>query len=173
MTALLAATLLAAAAAQAPPVFRAEVGVVRVEVLVTRGGSPVRGLAAADFELRDEGLLQDLEPILEEQTPVDAVLVLDASGSVSGPKLDSLRAAAGAFLDGLRSGEQAALLAFNQEVQLLQPLTTDLAAVRRALDRVSPGGTRRSSTRSTRRSGSASSATAAPPSWCSATASTT
>jgi VWFA-related protein len=140
MTALLAATLLAAAAAQAPPVFRAEVGVVRVEVLVTRRGSPVRGLAAADFELRDDGLLQDLEPILEEQTPVDAVLVLDASGSVSGSKLDSLQAAAGAFLDGLRSGEHAAVLAFNHEVQLLQTLTTDLAAVRRALDRVSPRG---------------------------------
>jgi VWFA-related protein len=140
MTPLLAATLLAAAAAQAPPVFRAEVGVVRVEVLVTRGGSPVRGLAAADFELRDDGLLQNLEPILEEQTPVDAVLVLDASGSVSGPKLDSLQAAAGAFLDGLRSGEHAAVLAFNHEVQLLQTLTTDLAAVRRALDSVSPRG---------------------------------
>jgi VWFA-related protein len=140
MTALVAATLLAVAAPQTPPVFHAEVGVVRVEVLVTRGGSPVRGLSAADFELRDAGLLQDLEPILEEQTPVDAVLVLDASGSVTGPKLGSLRAAAGAFLDGLRSGEHAALLAFNDEVQLLQPLTTDLAAVRRALERVSPRG---------------------------------
>jgi VWFA-related protein len=140
MTSLLAAALLAAAAAQAPPVFRAEVGVVRVEVLVTRGGSPVRGLAAADFELRDDGVLQDLQPILEEQTPLDAVLVLDASESVSGPKLVALEAAAGTFLDGLHGGEHAALLAFNHEVQQLQPLTTDLAEVRRALDRVSPRG---------------------------------
>ena len=140
MMAILAATLLAASAAQAPPVFRAEVGVVRVEVLVTRGGSPVRGLAAADFELRDGGVVQDLEPILEEQAPVDAVLVLDASGSVGGPKLSLLQAAATAFLDGLRSGEHGAVLAFNQRVQLLQPLTTDLALVREALERVSPGG---------------------------------
>ena len=140
MTGLLAATLLAAAAAQAPPVFRAEVGVVRVEVLVTRGGSPVGGLTAADLELRDERIVQNLEQIQEEQIPVDAVLVLDASGSVSGGKLDSLQAAAEAFLDGLRTGEQGALLAFNQEVQLLQPLTTDLAGVRGALGRVSPRG---------------------------------
>lgn len=172
MTVLLAATLLAAAA-QAPPVFRAEIGVVRVDVLVTRGGSPVRGLAAADFELRDDGQLQTLEPVLEERTPADAVLVLDASQSVSGPKLDSLRAAAGAFLEGLRDGDRAAVLAFNHEVQLLHPFTTDLAAVKRALDRVSPGGIRRSSTPSTRRCGSATSPSAAPPSWCSATASTT
>src|SRR4029077_16623195 len=103
-----------------------------------RGGSPVGGLAAADFELRDEGIVQDLEQIQEEQTPVDAVLVLDASGSVSGGKLDSLRAAAGAFLDGLRTDEQGALLAFNHELQLLQPMTTDLGGVRRALYRVFP-----------------------------------
>jgi VWFA-related protein len=140
MTVILAATLLAASTAQAPPVFRAEVGVVRVEVLVTRGSSPVRGLAAADFELRDDGVVQDLEPIQEEQTPVNAVLVLDASGSVGGQKLSLLLAAGSAFLDGLRSGEHGALLAFNQQVQLLQPLTTDLARVREALYRVSPGG---------------------------------
>ena len=58
MTALLAAALLAASAPQAPPVFRAEVDVVRVEVLVTRGGVPVRGLGAADFEVRDNGGLR-------------------------------------------------------------------------------------------------------------------
>jgi VWFA-related protein len=140
MTILVAAALLATPGTQAPPVFRAEVGVVRVEVLVTRGGAPVRGLAAADFELRDDGLLQDLEPVSEEQTPVDAVLVLDASGSLDGPKLGSLQGAAGALLDGLRPGEQAAVLAFNHELQLLQPLTGDLAAVRAALGRVSPWG---------------------------------
>jgi VWFA-related protein len=134
-------TILAALlATQAPLVFHAEVGVVRVEVLVTRDGTPVAGLRATDFELRDGGVLQELEPILEEQTPVDAVLVLDASGSVDGPKLASLKAAAGAFLDGLRGGEQAALLAFNHELRLLQPLTADLAAVRGAFDRVFPRG---------------------------------
>jgi Ca-activated chloride channel family protein len=140
MTALLTAALLAASAPQAPPVFRAEVDVVRVEVLVTRGGTPVRGLGAADFEVRDNGRLQALDPILEEETPVDAILVLDTSGSVNGPKLDALKAAARAFLDGLREGEQAALLAFHHEVQLLEPLTADVGAVRRALDRASPRG---------------------------------
>jgi len=140
MSALLAATLLAASAPQAPPVFRAEVGVVRVEVLVTRGGAPVRGLGAADFELRDDGRLQALEPILEEETPVDAILVLDLSGSVNGPKLDALKGAGRAFLDGLREGERAALLGFHHEVQLLEPLTADLGAVRRALDRATARG---------------------------------
>jgi VWFA-related protein len=59
---------------------------------------------------------------------------------VGGQKLSLLLAAGSAFLDGLRSGEHGAVLAFNQRVQLLQPLTSDLASVRQALDRVSPGG---------------------------------
>jgi hypothetical protein len=140
MSALLAAALLAASTPQAPPVFRAEVDVVRVEVLVTRGGAPVHGFGAADFEVRDNGRLQALEPILEEETPVDAILVLDMSGSVNGPKLDALKAAGRAFLDELRQGEHAALLAFHHEVQLLEPLTADLGAVRRALEGASPRG---------------------------------
>ncbi len=136
----LLAVLLCGPLAQAPPVFQAEVGVVRVEVLVTRGGEPVRGLGADDFELRDDGRPQRLEPILEERTPLDAVLVLDVSASVLGPKLESLQGAARAFLDGLREGERAAVLAFHHEVQLLHPLDGNLAAARRALSRVSPRG---------------------------------
>ena len=128
------ASLLAALAVlQAPPVFRAGVDLVRVEVLVTRDGSPVRGLSAADFVVRDDGRRQALEPVLEEETPVDAVLVLDMSFSMAGLKLVALREAAGAFLDGLRDGERAALLTFHREVALLEPLTADFGRVRRAL----------------------------------------
>jgi VWFA-related protein len=134
------ALLSAAAAPQAPPVFRAEVDLVRVEVLVTRKGAPVRGLGASDFELRDDGRVQELEPALEEESPVDAALVLDMSFSVKGPKLDALKDAARAFLDGLRDGEQAAVIAFREEVLLLQPFTPDLVRARRALDEASPRG---------------------------------
>jgi VWFA-related protein len=136
----LAGLVLSAAALQEPPVFRAEVDLVRVEVLVTRKGEPVRGLTAADFELRDNGRWQQLEPVLEEQTPVDALLVLDVSRSVRGPKLGALKDAARAFLDGLRDGEQVALIAFRQEVHLLEPFTPEHARVLRALDGVSPWG---------------------------------
>lgn len=130
----------AAAAPQEPPVFRAEVDLVRVEVLVTRKGAPVGGLTAADFELRDDGRVQTLELALEEESPVDAVLVLDMSYSVKGSKLAALKDAARAFLDGLRNGEQSALIAFREEVHLLEPLTPELARVRRSLDEASPRG---------------------------------
>jgi VWFA-related protein len=140
VSALLASALLALAAPQEPLVFRAEVGLVRIEVLVTRKGVPVHGLATADFEVRDDGRMQELEPVLEEESPVDAVLVLDLSGSVRGAKLDALKDAARAFLDGLHEGEQAALVAFREEVLLLEPFTADRARVQRALVEVQPRG---------------------------------
>jgi VWFA-related protein len=134
----LLAGLLLAAAAQAPPVFRADVELVRVEVLVTRGGNPLRGLTAADFELRDNGRVQELEPVLEEVTPVDAVLVVDTSRSMVGAKLRAVQEAAAAFLDGLHEGDRAAVIAFEQEMRLLEPLTADLGRARRALARAEP-----------------------------------
>jgi VWFA-related protein len=140
VSALLAAALLAVAAAQAPPVFRSEVSIVRVEVSVTRKGAPLAGLGASDFELRDNGRRQELQLVLEEKAPVDATLVLDTSRSVSGPKLDALKDAARAFLDGLREDEQANLLAFREEVLLLEPFTSDRARLRRALEQVRPRG---------------------------------
>ncbi|MCG6924108.1 MAG: VWA domain-containing protein [Acidobacteria bacterium] len=143
---LLGLLVAAAATAQAPAVFRAEVDLVRVEALVTRNGSPVRGLTAGDFEVRDAGRVQTLEPIHEEETPIDVVLVLDLSQSVDGSKLSALRDAAGAFLDGLHpsahgaDGERAALLAFQEEVRLLEPPTPALDRVRRALQAVTARG---------------------------------
>ena len=139
MTGLLSSLVLAAAA-QAPLVFPADVELVRVEVLVTQGGTPVAGLKTADFELRDNGRVQDLEPVLEEVTPVDALLVLDASYSMIGAKLRAVQDAASAFLDGLREGERAALIACEQEVHLLEPLTTDLGRARLALSRIEARG---------------------------------
>jgi Ca-activated chloride channel homolog len=139
VTALLSSLILSAAA-QAPLVFPTDVALVRVEVLVTRGGTPVAGLTAADFELRDDGRVQELEPVLEEVTPIDALLVLDASYSMAGAKLRAVQEAASAFLDGLREGERAAVMACQQEVQLLEPLTADLSRARLALSRAQAQG---------------------------------
>ena len=136
----LLAGLVLAAAAQAPPVFRADVELVRVEVLVTRGGAPVRGLTAAHFVLRDNGRVQDVELVHEEVTAVDALLVLDTSRSMLGAKLRAVQEAAASFLDGLREGERAAVIAFQQEAKLLEPLTADLARARRALSRAEAFG---------------------------------
>lgn len=137
---LLAAAFVAGPGQEEPLVFGVEVEVVRVEVLVTRKGEPVRDLSAESFDLRDNGVRQRLNPITFEEAPVDALLVLDMSASVRGRKLEALRDAAGAFLDGLSPVDRAALLGFQQSIAVAVPLTHTIPDVRFALDAVEGGG---------------------------------
>ena len=123
-----------------PPVFPAAVELVRVEVRVTRDGHPVVGLGTSDFELRDNGVRQVLEPLVSERAPLDATLVLDMSGSVAGRRLEALREAASAFLDGLDARDRAALVTFTHQVTQREALTADLGRVRSALLALSGSG---------------------------------
>jgi uncharacterized protein (UPF0261 family) len=85
------AGLLSLVLAQAPPVFRAGVEVVYVDVSVTRKGEAVPSLSADDFALTDNGVRQQVKLVDRELVPTTAVLALDASQSVSGEKLVRLR----------------------------------------------------------------------------------
>jgi VWFA-related protein len=125
---------------QAPPVFRVGVEAVSVDVLVTRKGTPLRGLRAEDFVVKDNGVRQQVEVVDREMTPTTVVLALDRSASVSGRKLELLRAAARAFLGELRPQDEATLLAFDHRIELLHEPTTDRAAISGALDGLETGG---------------------------------
>jgi len=114
--------------------FSSRIEAVRVDVLVTDGGVPVRGLQRGDFEVRDNGVLQEVDLVSFEQIPLNVILALDMSDSVAGDRLTRLRDASGAVLAGLKPEDQAALLTFNHVVQLGAKLTKNIDAVRRALD---------------------------------------
>lgn len=76
--------------------------------------------------------------------PVDAVLVVDASVSMAGAKLDAAKAAAHAFIDALSpASDRVGLVAFSETAALLQPLTGVPAALLAAVDGIAPSpGTR-------------------------------
>jgi Ca-activated chloride channel homolog len=142
----LAVTLLAASrlaglvdAAQQPSFSSRTLGV-RVDVLVTDGRNPVGGLTAADFELRDDGVVQTISVVDAIDVPVNAVLALDTSASIAGKRQADLIAASEAFLDGLKPADRAALTTFSQAVAPRIPLTSDLSAVRAELRRIDPSG---------------------------------
>src|SRR4051812_11631373 len=80
------------------PTFAARTDAVRVDVRVTRDGRVVSGLVADDFEIRDNGVLQRVDVVSFGQVPLNLVLALDMSASVSGERLAHLRQAAVAVL---------------------------------------------------------------------------
>ena len=129
------------------PTFSTRTESVRLDVNVSEGGRIVRGLGPADFEVRDEGVLQQVDLVSFEQAPVSVLLALDTSHSVSGEPLEQLRAACHALLDLLRADDRAAVLTFDHDVSLPVQPTAGIPTVRAILDKIraaplgGPGGT--------------------------------
>jgi Ca-activated chloride channel family protein len=120
--------------------FSAKVEAVRVDVLVTRDGTLVSGLLARDFTLLDNGVAQEVSLVSSEQIPLNVILVLDMSASVTGERLAQLRDASLALVDALRRQDKAACLTFNHAVTQASGLTADLSRVRAAIARSVPQG---------------------------------
>ncbi|MEZ5291025.1 MAG: VWA domain-containing protein [Vicinamibacterales bacterium] len=129
-----------AAAAGQEPTFKARVDEVRIDVLVTERGRAVTGLTAADFEVKDNGALQPVHLVSLGDVPVAAVLALDLSRSVAGPRLEALKRAGLSFVDALTPADSAALVGFNRLAVQHVGLTHDLDLVRRGLARAAALG---------------------------------
>ena len=113
---------------------------VRVDVLVNKSNRHVSGLTAADFELRDDGVLQQVDVIDPNDLPLNAVLALDMSASTAGQRLSDLITAGHALLDALRPADRAALTTFNHAVAPGGPLTGNFSAIKTALSGITPSG---------------------------------
>lgn len=118
----------------AQPTFMTRVEGIRLDVLVTDGGRPVTGLAAADFEVRDNGVIQSIDLVSVNDAPLGVVLAMDLSRSVTGDRLTNLRRAGRLLLAGLTPVDRAALVTFNHGVVQHTPLTPAIDAVAAALD---------------------------------------
>ena len=143
MTAIPTTSILLALSAfglQEPLSFPSRVDSVYVDAFVTRKGRPVLGLTAENFEIQDNGVRQEVRLVSLDLVPVAVLLVFDTSASVAGEALNHLRDAGHAVLDGLRPGDRAALVTFNQRIVVRVAPTEDLARVRKALDRISAFG---------------------------------
>lgn len=125
---------------QSPAVFGVQVDSVYVDAFVSQRRDPVIGLGAADFELKDNGVVQRLELVAAEALPLLAVLVFDSSNSLAGERLTALQASGRAFLESLRPQDEVSLFTFAGETQWLARPTTDKAVVAKALDELRPGG---------------------------------
>jgi VWFA-related protein len=111
------------------PHFSTRAEFVRVDTLVTSRGVSIKGLTAQDFELRDNGVLQQVTVTDASAMPVDVALALDISGSVNGIRLINLKRAARGLIEALRQGDRAALVSFNDMILIESPLGDDFKRV--------------------------------------------
>jgi Ca-activated chloride channel homolog len=101
-------------------------------------GQLVTGLTRSNFHVFEDNVEQPLSDLGLRQAPVDVVLLVDASSSVS-ENLDDFRRAAEGFAVHLAPDDRISLIQFDDRVLLLQDWTKSLAQLRRALRRVAPG----------------------------------
>lgn len=114
-------------------------------------GLPLSGLNTADFSLREDNgaPFHPASLQVDSEAPLGVVLALDISGSMSGQPLTDAKVAAARFLDRLKPGDRAALVAFSDPVDTdpaqLNParelaFTTDLAPLYDLVEKLEAGG---------------------------------
>jgi VWFA-related protein len=129
------------AAVSTQPMFSSRVDGVRVDVLVTDSSrKPLRGLTAADFSIRDNGVPQQVDVVSFGEIALNVGLAFDLSESVAGARLEQLRAASKALTSGLQPADQSGLITFDETVSLRCPLSLDRSCLDRALAAAEPAG---------------------------------
>lgn len=119
--------------------FRSGADAVRVDALVLDGRRPVGGLTAADFELRDSGVPQQIDDIQIVEVPFSVLLALDTSGSMQ-VGLPRLKAAAHEAVEALKPDDRAAVMTFSETVSAPTPWSPSREPVRAAIDRLFANG---------------------------------
>ena len=115
---------------------------IKVYVSVTdAAGEPV-GVAPSRLVLSENGGAITPEEISGqgEIGLLTTLLIMDVSGSMNeAGKLEAAKAAARAYVDQMRPGDQIGLVTFNTEINYAQPITTDRAAVAKAISSLKAG----------------------------------
>jgi VWFA-related protein len=131
---------LAAAPQEQRPVFRSGVELVRVDVSVREGPRIATGLAAADFEVLDNGVAQQIEDVSFGRLPIDVTVALDISQSVSGALMERLRQGVVQLMADLRKEDRLKLMLFNSRATRVVDFTGDVESVERAIRAARAGG---------------------------------
>jgi VWFA-related protein len=102
-------------------------------------GEVITGLQVNDFVLQEDGQLQQIVHLDQDQLPLAMAVVVDLSTSIS-PYLESLRDTTEVAMQTLKPEDQVALFTFTDEVVKRVPLTRDKQKVIDALDSLQAGG---------------------------------
>ncbi len=117
---------------------------VTVYVSVTNAAGEPVGVDPSTIQLSENGQVMQPTNVSGGKQggigPLTTMLVIDISGSMNvNGKLDSAKAAAKAYVDQMRPGDQAGLIAFDTHVNYVQKLTQDHTALTTAIDNLKTG----------------------------------
>jgi VWFA-related protein len=112
--------------------FKSTVSVVEVDVAVAGKEGPIDGLQLADFAVQDNRKPVTLRYASQDESPLDVVFLFELSKLMM-PKLLQVRTAAEMAMAELRDADRVAVMSFNQETRMEQPLTADFKAAKVAV----------------------------------------
>ncbi len=110
-------------------------------VTVTGGrGRRVLGLDRGRFRIRDEKRRQELITFAHGSIPFTAVLLLDASASMAGERLELALRGAGVFVDGMAENDEVKIMTYSDRLRLATDYSGDAGALRSALSAAEADG---------------------------------
>lgn len=107
------------------PIFRTGVSLVRIDAQTTQGAGLIDGLTKEDFLIHDNGVVQPILYVSQDEDPLDLMLLFDISGSML-PAVRRLAAASRTALSELKKGDRVAVADFNTGASLLAPFNENL-----------------------------------------------
>ena len=112
----------------------------RSPVVVTdQAGNHVRDLKKEDFQIFEDGVLQEIAGFAAVEEPISVALTLDTSGSTEF-QLDRIRQEAMRFVKLLRDDDSIAIVSFADDVKLLEPFNIYHKKNPEVLRKLKPGG---------------------------------
>jgi VWFA-related protein len=141
--AILAVTTMSAAAVVQPPQrptipIRVEIISVPVTVLNSRNRFEA-GLKQSDFELREDGAVQEITSFAVTDSAVDAVLLIDTSASMTA-RLPETKKAAAEFIRQMGPNDATKIAQFDDKLTVLSDFTPDKSQLTLAVTKAKIGG---------------------------------
>jgi VWFA-related protein len=114
-------------------VIKVETNLVTMPVSVLdRDGRFISGLEQRDFKIFENGVEQKLEYFQSVEQPFTVIILLDVSPSTAF-RIEEMQDAAITFINQLRPKDRVMVIAFDERVQVLSPVTSDRAVLRNAV----------------------------------------
>jgi VWFA-related protein len=114
-------------------IIKVETNLVTMPVSVLdRDGRFISGLQQKDFKIFENGVEQKLDYFQSVEQPFTVILLIDVSPSTQF-RIDEIQNAAITFIDQLRPGDRVAIVAFDEHVQVLSPVTSNRGQLRNAV----------------------------------------